>query len=195
MSAQDAREEKNELRRRVLAARDRLPAAERERLSAAVCARAADLPELKAARMIMFFASFRSEVDTGLVVLWALQRGTRVCLPRILGPRRMAAFLITDLADDLQPGTWDIPEPRDGLPQVSPDEIDAVVVPGSLFDENGGRCGYGGGFYDNYLPGTRPGTPRIGMALELQIVDEVPCEPHDLGVDVIVTEARVIRPG
>jgi 5-formyltetrahydrofolate cyclo-ligase len=192
MSAAD---EKQQLRRRVLAARDGLPAAERERLSAAVCARAAALPELEAARTILFFASFGSEVDTGLAVLWALQRGKRVCLPRILGPRRMAAFLVTDLADDLQPGMWDIPEPREGLPEVPPREIDAVIVPGSLFDEQGGRCGYGGGFYDSYLPGTRPGTPRIGMALELQMVEEVPRERHDLGVDVVVTESRVIRPG
>ena len=73
------------------------------------------------------------------------------------------------------------------------DQIDVVVVPGALFDCDGGRCGYGGGFYDTYLPTTRPDTPRIGLAFELQLVGDVPCHPHDLPVHVLVTEERVIR--
>ena len=195
MTGRDAREEKDELRRRVLSARDRLSDGERERLSAAVCTRAAGLPELASAKTIMLFASFGSEIDTMPLLRWALARGTQVCLPRILGKRRMEAFLVSDPSVDLEPGKWDIPEPRDGLPQVAPERIDVVVVPGALFDEDGCRCGYGGGFYDNYLPATRVDTPRVSLALELQLVEDVPCEPHDLGVDVIVTEERVIRPG
>jgi 5-formyltetrahydrofolate cyclo-ligase len=195
VSEQSACEEKAQLRRRVLAARDGLSEDEHAQLSAAVCARAAELPEIKAAHTIMLYASFRSEIDTAPLVDWALARGMRVCLPRIIAARRIQAFRVTDRATDLLPGKWDIPEPREGLPLVAAQEIDAVVVPGVLFDENGGRCGYGGGFYDSYLAGMRQGTPRVSLALELQLVDGVPCEPHDLGVDVIVTRDRVIRPG
>ncbi len=124
-----------------------------------------------------------------------LGAGKALCLPRILGPRRMASFRVTDLAADLAPGTWDIPEPRAGLPEVLPDEIDLVFVPGSAFDEEGRRCGYGGGFYDSYLPRTRPGTPRVALAFEGQIVAGICSESHDLPVTAIVTERRVIRPG
>jgi len=184
---------KLELRRRALAARDALPGAERARLSVAVCARAAALPELEAAAAIMLFAAFRSEVDTAPLFSWALARGQAVCFPRVLEPRRMAAYLVTDPAVDLVPGTWGIPEPRAGLEEVPPQRMDVVVVPGAAFDAAGRRCGYGGGFYDSYLPRTRPGIPWVALAFEAQLVDELPYEPHDLAVGAIVTEARVIR--
>lgn len=184
---------KLELRRRALAARDALPGAERARLSVAVCARAAALPELDAAATIMLFAAFRSEVDTAPLLSWALERGKAVCFPRVLGPRRMAAYRIADPAADLVPGAWGIPEPREGLKEVPPERMDAVVVPGAAFDAAGRRCGYGGGFYDTYLPRTRPGIAWVALAFEAQLMDELPCEPHDLAVSVVVTEARIMR--
>jgi 5-formyltetrahydrofolate cyclo-ligase len=187
--------DKGEARRRALAARDALPKAERDRLAAAVRARALELPELAAAGTVMLFASFRSELDTAPLADWVLQAGKTLCLPRILGPRRMAAFRVTDRAADLEPGKWDIPEPREGLDEVAPEAIDLVFVPGSAFDERGGRCGYGGGFYDNLLPRTRPGTPWVALTFEVQLVPDIDCEPHDLPMTAIVTERRVIRPG
>src|SRR5674476_1014549 len=60
-------------------------------------------------------------------------------------------------------------------------------------DAAGRRCGYGGGFYDTYLPRTRPGIPWVALAFEAQLVDELACEPHDLAVGAVVTEARIIR--
>jgi len=168
---------KHEARRRAIDARDALSAAERDRLAEAVCARALELPELDAAATVLLAA------------------GKRLCLPRVLGRRSMSAHQVTDPAADLVPGKWDIPEPRQGLPEVPPDEMDIVFVPGSAFDEEGDRCGYGGGFYDTYLPRTRPGTPWVALAFEAQLVQKIDCEPHDLSVTAIVTERRVIRPG
>jgi 5-formyltetrahydrofolate cyclo-ligase len=72
--------------------------------------------------------------------------------------------------------------------------MDIVFVPGSAFDEQGRRCGYGGGFYDTYLPLTRPGTPWVALAFETQLMPRIACEAHDLPVTAIVTEERVIRP-
>lgn len=185
---------KHEARRRALGARDALPEDERKRLAREVCARALGLPELAAAGTVMLFASFRTELDTLPVAQRVLETGKRLCLPRVLGPRLMAAYQVTDLAADLVPGKWDIPEPRKGLPEVHPEEMDLVFVPGSAFDEEGDRCGYGGGFYDNYLPLTRPGTPWVALAFEAQLVPRIDCEAHDLPVTTIVTERRVIRP-
>ena len=184
---------KLELRRRALAARDALLGAERARLSVAVCARAAALPELDAAATLMLYASFRSEVETTALFSWALKAGKSVCAPRILAPRLMAAYLIADPEADLVPGAWGIPEPREGLEEAPPERMDAVVVPGAAFDAAGRRCGYGGGFYDSYLPRTRPGIPWVALAFEAQLVDELACEPHDLAVGAVVTEARIIR--
>jgi 5-formyltetrahydrofolate cyclo-ligase len=185
--------DKNEARRRALEARGALTEAERDRLAEAVRARALELPELATAGTVMLFASFRTELDTMPIAEWVLRAGKRLCLPRVLGPRRMAAYRVTDLAADLVPGKWDIPEPREGSPEVPPEAIDLVFVPGSAFDEEGRRCGYGGGFYDNYLPLTRPGTPWVALAFEAQLVPKIDCEDHDLPVTAIVTERRVIR--
>ena len=185
---------KDEARRHALCARDALPCEERDCLAQAVHARALALPELAAAGTVMLFASFRSELDTMPIAEWVIEKGRRLCLPRVLGPRTMAAFQVRDLSADLAPGRWDIPEPRAGLPEVAPEEMDLVFVPGSAFDEQGRRCGYGGGFYDNYLPRTRPGIPWVALAFEAQLVPAIVCEAHDLPVTVIVTERRVIRP-
>jgi 5-formyltetrahydrofolate cyclo-ligase len=187
--------DKQEARRVAFAARDALPQAERERLGEAVLAHALDLPELAAAATVMLFASFRSEIDTAPLAEWVLRTGRTLCLPRILGPRRMAAFRVRDRASDLAPGKWDIPEPREGLTEVPPEAVDLVFVPGSAFDEGGRRCGYGGGFYDNFLPRTRPGTPWVALAFEAQLLPRIHVEAHDLPVTTIVTERRVIRPG
>lgn len=185
---------KRAARERALAARDGLAPAERARLSARVCDRAAVLPELELAATVMLFASFRSEVDTGPLVAACLERGIAVALPRVLGPRLLEAVLVTDPATDLAPGTWGIPEPRAGLPVVAPDGLDVVFVPGAAFSAAGARCGYGGGYYDAYLPRLAPGTPRIAIAFDVQVLEAVPCEAHDLTMDAIVTESRVIRP-
>jgi 5-formyltetrahydrofolate cyclo-ligase len=191
----DAGLDKNEARRCGLEARGALPEAERERLAAAICARALELPELAAAETVMLFASFRTELDTTPIADWVLRAGKTLCLPRVLAPRHMLAYRVTDLAADLAPGRWDIPEPREGLPEVPPQTIDLVFVPGSAFDEEGRRCGYGGGFYDNFLPLTTPGTPWVGLAFETQLVPSICCESHDLPLTAIVTEQRVITPG
>ncbi len=151
------------------------------------------LPELKTATSVMCFVSFGSEVDTAPLVRWCLEQGKRVALPRIVGRRHMEAFWVTDPAADLESGSYGIREPRSGLPQASPEAIDLIVVPGSAFDRSGDRMGYGGGFYDTFLPRLRPGTPRVAVAFDLQLVDDVPEEGHDLSVDVLVTERGVLR--
>jgi 5-formyltetrahydrofolate cyclo-ligase len=141
----------------------------------------------------MCFASFGSEVDTAPLIRWCLDQGKRVALPRVMGKRHMEAFWVTDPVADVECGAYGICEPRYGLPSVEPQTIDVVFVPGSAFDRSGSRMGYGGGFYDSYLPKLRPGTPRIAVAFDLQVVDDVPREGHDLRIDAVVTERGVLR--
>jgi len=148
-----------------------------------------------AAGTVLCFASFRSEVDTTPLIAWWLARDAVVALPRIVGAHHMEAYAVTDLQSDLVAGRWDIPEPRPGLPLVDPVAIDVVIVPGSAFDRAGGRMGYGGGFYDTFLARLRPDARRIGICFDLQVVERVPCETHDLCVDLVVTESRAIETG
>ena len=183
---------KGQVRRDALARRDRLTAAERDRLGAGVRRRFLRLAPVRRAQTLFCFVSFRTEVDTLPVLRWALRHGLVAAVPLVLGPRHMAAVRITDLAD-LQPGHWGIPEPRPGLPLVDPGTIDVAVVPGAAFDAHGGRVGYGGGFYDTFLHNLAPQATRIALAFDSQVVGCVPCEPHDLPAQIIVTERRVLH--
>jgi 5-formyltetrahydrofolate cyclo-ligase len=141
----------------------------------------------------MCFVSFGSEVDTSAIIDWALTQGKTVAAPRIIAPRTMVMHRFTDPTRDLEEGKHGIRAPRADLPLVAPAEFDLVLMPGSAFSADGARLGYGGGFYDTYLAHAT-NVPRIAVAFELQIVGELPHEAHDLAVDAIVTEQRVIRP-
>ena len=118
----------------------------------------------------------------------ALAEGKRVVLPRVKG-KELELLEINNFDGDVAPGAWGIPEPEKGT-AVELGSIDLVIVPGAAFDSRGHRIGYGGGFYDRMLP--RYSGMTVALAFELQIVPEVPVDPHDIPVRKIVTEKRVI---
>jgi 5-formyltetrahydrofolate cyclo-ligase len=182
---------KTSLRKQVAQARDGLSREAREFKSREVEKRLYSLPEFRAAGAIMFFASFRSEVDTVTMIRHVLAAGKRVFLPKVKG-RDLALFEIKDFDRDTAPGAWDIPEPRETMP-VTIHEVDLMIVPGLAFDENGNRLGYGAGFYDRILPTYRRMT--VALAFEEQIVPDVPVSIHDIPVKKIVTEKRIIEVG
>jgi 5-formyltetrahydrofolate cyclo-ligase len=184
---------KRGLREQALQRRDAMAGAQRLACGEALRARLVALPAVADAATILCFASFRSEIDTMPLIDWCLEHGIAVALPRIIGPRHMEACAVTDPRNDLIPGHHDIPEPREGLALVDPAVIDVVIVPGSAFDREGGRMGYGGGFYDAFLLRLRPDARRIGIGFEAQLVERVPREEHDLCVDLVVTESRAIE--
>ncbi len=147
------------------------------------------LPEFKSAFTVMFFASFRSEVETGSMIRRALNCGKRVILPKVKG-KDLALFEIKDFDKDVSPGAWGIREPVESHP-IDLGAIDLIVAPGTAFDERGNRMGYGAGFYDRILSSYKGGT--VALAFEVQIVPNVPVSAHDVPVKKIVTENRVIE--
>lgn len=183
---------KRMVRERALAARDSLPAAARAEKSARITAALVTLDECARSGCVMAYVPVRSEFDTRPLLERLLAAGVVLALPRITGPRVMVAARVTDLSRDLVPGAFGIPAPRDGLEALSPDVLDCVLVPGSAFDLEGRRCGYGGGYYDNLVALMRPDCHRVAAAFDVQVVDEVPAEPHDLPVHLLVTESRVL---
>lgn len=189
----DVARAKREARRRAIAARDAFPATERAASDREILARFTSLPEVRAAGALLCFVSFGSEVDTLSLIDWALDEEKLVAAPRVVAPRVMEARQIRDLGKDVERGSYGILEPRPDLPLVPPDEFDVIVLPGSVFTPDGARLGYGGGFYDAYLRRAARAA-RIALAYELQLVEELPLEAHDLPADAIVTERRVLRP-
>ena len=95
------------------------------------------------------------------------------------------------LRGELAPGPMRVPQPRVPEP-VAPGEIAAVFVPGLAFDAAGGRLGYGKGIYDRLLGALPRGCRKIGLCFEAQLAPAVPTEPHDIPMDFLLTENRLI---
>jgi 5-formyltetrahydrofolate cyclo-ligase len=191
MNSSELKRAKRAIRAEVRAARDALAAAERAQRSAAIAERALELDEMGEARVVLGFWSFGSEVDTAPLMGVLLERGRSVALPRIAGGELEPRTYVP--GDPLAATSFGAFEPADGR-VLDPATIDVVVTPGVAFDRMGRRVGYGGGFYDRFLPRLRPDALRLGLAFDLQIVTGVlPGGGFDLRVDAIVTESEVIR--
>lgn len=185
---------KNELRNSVIAARNKLTAEEIKDKSAAVTKRFLELAEYRRAGTVMAYVDFRNEVQTGSIINDALRRGKRVVVPITdVANKKLTPSQILDFPGDLEPGAWDILEPRPGCVRPVPaDEIDLVIVPGVAFDTAGNRLGYGGGFYDRFLLTTKPGCVFAALAFEMQIRPNVYPGEYDLPIHMLVTEERVM---
>ena len=188
-------DERQYLRKKILQARDMLSAGERHEKSICVMQNFWNLPEIKQWTTLFIYVDFRSEVETLELIKSCLSQGKRVAVPLVdASAVRMIPLLIKDPDKDLVPGYYDIPEPdpRKSLP-VAAEEIDAAIIPGSVFDTNGGRLGYGGGYYDRFLVNDAPQAKRIGFAFEVQVVEKVPMLPHDQPLDILITEKRTVK--
>lgn len=183
------------LRETILAARNKLNRTERESKSKAIQERLLGLKEISDSQTIFAYVSFRSEVATLALIDALIAMGKTVVVPITrVKEKRLDAIHITNRSADLEPGYCNIPEPKEELCQsreIAPEKIEAILLPGSVFDERGGRFGYGGGYYDRFLENV-PQAARIGLAFDLQIIDKAPLQEHDELLDLVVTESRVI---
>jgi 5-formyltetrahydrofolate cyclo-ligase len=181
---------KRALRRAAIERRDLLSAGERSAKSERIVDRVLGLPEVGAARTVMAFWSFGSEVQTAALIQRLHEAGKRVVLPRIV-EGEIAAVTYAP-GDPVAATSFGAMEPV-GAELVPAEDVDVVIVPGVAFDRRGGRVGYGGGFYDRLLS-RAPSAPAVAVAFDVQLVDGVPQGRNDSRVDVIVTEDEVIRP-
>jgi len=182
---------RREIERRIRLLTPQQRAVNNARIASALAA----LPEFSGAGTVMLYMSIGDEVDTLPVVERALAQGKNVALPKVdLKAKTMAAWRITDIGRGIAAGTFGIPEPA--LPDVvDPADIDFCLVPARGFDTLGNRLGRGGGYYDRFMaaPGFR--AVRCGVAFDFQLLENLPQEPHDLPVNIIVTESRILRVG
>jgi 5-formyltetrahydrofolate cyclo-ligase len=188
-AASDSAARKAELRQRMRGLRSSIPPPERELLARAVANRLFDLEDIRAARTVMVFYSFGSEIPTAGIVERLAADGKRVLLP-FIDDGEMAAAEIRS-GEELLATTYGPKEPS-RREAVDPAEIDVVIAPGLAFDRRGNRLGYGGGHYDRYLSRVGPRTRRIGIGFHLQLVDEVPRESRDRPIDLLITDREAL---
>jgi len=182
---------KADLRGRLLATRRGLGTGERERSSRAIRGHLAALPAVRQATTVLGYAATDAEVDLDPLLAALLDEGRTVALPVVDGARlRLAA--VTDLDSDLVLGHLGVREPRRGCAAVPESTIGVALVPGVAFDRDGGRLGYGGGHFDRLL--AELDAPAIGVAFHAQLIQRVPLRPHDVRMDLVVTEDGAIAP-
>ncbi len=190
MNSAELKRAKKVVRARVRAVRDAIASERRDALGQSVAERFLELPEVGAARTVMAFWSFGSEVPTAELIERLHASGVTVGLPRVvegeLEPRTYVP------GDPVRFAPFGAGEPTGGR-VLRPDEIDIVITPGIAFDRRGKRIGYGGGFYDRFLPRAQRAL-RTGICFGVQLIDEdLPAGSSDPSVDVIVTESETLR--
>ena len=190
----DIREEKKRLRKEIIDRRNNLSITERFDASKRIKDTLFSLHEFKDAKRVHFFISFGSEVITSEMIKDAIKMGKSVVVPFVDREKKeLRLSEIKDFFKELEPGYWGILEPKKEYRRdASIDDIDLMVMPGVAFDEKGHRLGYGMAFYDKLLSDRKRNMPLIAIAFDMQVVDDVPCERHDILIDKIVTEKRVI---
>ncbi len=148
------------------------------------------LDAYRRAEIVLAYMSFGSEFGTDEFAKDVLENGKALVLQKLNGERSgLDLYLVTDLSDGLEAGAWGIREPRGGARIEDFSLLDFILVPGVAFSREGGRLGYGGGFYDRLLVNKRIDSTAVAAAYSLQVVEKVPIEENDVFVDGVITES------
>ena len=147
------------------------------------------LPQLSSATVVAVFLSLRGEPDTAELIRHLWNTDKRVCVPARDASEYRLAWLDEDTA--IESGPFRVPQPV--TPQWTGNTVpDLLFVPGVAFDRQGNRLGHGRGYYDRMLAPLSG--LRVGLAFDFQRIDPLPVEPHDLPMQVVVTETGSHRP-
>jgi len=139
------------------------------------------------AENILMYHSLPDEISThDFIDKWAGRK--HFFLPRVNG---VNLDILPYDRTSLHLGAFQIEEP-DGDDTVDVSEIELIVVPGVAYDPEGNRVGRGKGYYDRLLSSTH--ATKIGIAYDFQVVDSIDAEPHDVRVDVVITDRRIFTP-
>ena len=148
-------------------------------------------PEYQRCRRLLVYAALPDELPLSTLVARARDDGKCLLLPRMAGAHELVLARIERI-EGLAPGRYGVREPPADAAIESLGSDVLALVPGLAFDSGGGRLGRGGGVWDRALC-ERSGALAFGVGFEFQIVDALPLEEHDQGMDGVVTETAIRR--
>lgn len=181
------------IRTQLRAILDAMTVPERHERSVAASSHLLSTPEFVNARVIMLYLSMHQEVETAPICLRAWQEGKSVVVPRIFwGDHAMMPIEIHSLTSNLKTDQMGLQEPIAGQP-IPVEFIDLVIVPGLGFGPLGQRIGRGAGFYDRFLSQSGFHGTTCGLAFEKQILTTLPMLPHDVCLDMLITDTGIRR--
>ncbi|MDI6781315.1 MAG: 5-formyltetrahydrofolate cyclo-ligase [bacterium] len=188
---------KKSLRTSILSIRNTLNPEERMKKSRLIAGKLFGLEEFHKSSSILFYVAARSEVQTEGMIKQAIKQGKRVFVPVAdIENKRLFVSELYDFDVELVKGAYGIMEPMRIYQRFVPlSEVEMVIVPGVAFDIKGYRIGYGGGYYDRMLESIpqRHKVCLVGVCFECQLIDSIPVENHDMAVEIIITEERIIN--
>lgn len=147
------------------------------------------IPLVQQAQTIFCYVSVGREVDTRAFLQQQLDAGKTICVPKTKKNGQMDARHIRSLRE-LMPAPFGLQEPSAETPPISPSQIDVVIVPCLLCDEQGTRLGYGGGYYDRYL--AQLSCPAICLCRQPLLVAQLPKDSFDIPMQYAVTDISVL---
>lgn len=209
------------MRKRILQERNALSASQRQEWDRQILEHLVRYDQENPCAAYMCYVNYRSEVSTREFILWCLEKGRIIFVPRVFQSAEMESaemeFYRITAWEDLTSGYQGIPEPK-AMPERSffrwlekirreteeagkPERVRLrMLMPGSVFDRAGNRIGYGGGFYDRWLAkwnhfnsGGKTVLEKIGLAYGMQIAESIPTERFDQKTDFVITENNVIE--
>ena len=148
-------------------------------------------PEFRRARRVAIYWALPEEVGTERIREACHDDGREIAVPAWQPDRGAYGFSLWLEGAPTVAGPLGIPQPAQPV-WVAAETMDLIVVPGLAFDRLGGRLGRGKGFYDRLLAAAGPAC-KVGLAFRWQICDRVPMEPHDIRMDLVVTDDAVYR--
>ncbi len=183
---------KQHLREAFRQARDAMSPDERQASSSSILMKLRELPEVQRASLILTYVSFGSEVRTERVIEEALRAGKQVAVPRCVAHGHLLEWHLIDGFEGMERSPFGMLEPTSDPGTLLPKEAKlanaVALVPGLAFDAYGRRLGYGGGYYDRFLPSFKAaGGVSIGLCHACQLSAEpLPQGPHDVLMDIVV---------
>ena len=136
--------------------------------------------------VIGFYWPVRGEIDCRDFIYGLIKQGWQAALPKIIDPQQALQFRQWGPESIMQAEVWDIPVPQN-TQVIQPD---VLLIPLVGFDANLHRLGNGGGFYDRTLDvSAKP--LSIGIGFEWMLLETIQPQPHDIPMDIIVTEENI----
>ena len=150
-----------------------------------ICRKIIGQEEYLKAQVIFCYVGTDREINTMPILEHVLKSGKRLGVPKCLSYGLMEVKEITSL-EQLHPGAYGILEPIDECPVILPEEIELACVPCISCSLDGRRLGYGGGFYDRYLPKVK--CKKIALCRKELLEEEIPVDEFDVIVDEVITD-------
>ncbi|CAM5204316.1 5-formyltetrahydrofolate cyclo-ligase OS=Ureibacillus acetophenoni OX=614649 GN=SAMN05877842_102166 PE=3 SV=1 [Ureibacillus acetophenoni] len=186
--------DKKELRNQVKGALSQLSDEQYKGMSKQITDQLLKEEAIKNANTIAVTLSNKPEVDTYLLIEELWKGNKKVVVPKCNPKDRSMQFYKINSFNQLEKVYMNLKEPIVEITQpVNSDEIDVILVPGVVYDFDGYRIGFGGGYYDRYLV-NYSGT-LISLGFSIQLIEKVPRESHDIPVNLILTENKRIECG